>query len=267
MATQIGTHIIHTVKPGDTIYNLAIRYESDVDRIVRVNGIYPPFTDPFIIYPGQVLVIPRIAVDHTETLYVVQPGETINMLAQRFSSSAALIVGINPTVQNPDFIFPNQQLRIPAFTYEVEMSDSLYSISEKTGVSLNEIMLANSLRPSISVDLIYEGIKLIIPIPTSQNIIVFQPLPGTTVRDNSSIKGYARAFEANILYRLVDSDEVEVIEESFTTAEFAAPNYGRFNDTLSFQRAPTSSEGELQVYTRSAKDGSIQDLVQIKVNF
>ncbi|WP_416149818.1 LysM peptidoglycan-binding domain-containing protein [Salipaludibacillus sp. HK11] len=267
MAFQWGTHIIHTVQPGDTIYSLAVRYESDVNRIVQANGIYPPFTDPFVIFPGQVLVIPRMYVDPLETLYVIQPGDTLGALAQRFSSEATLLAGTNSNIQNPNIILPNQQIRIPAFTYDVESGDSIASISQQTGVPIEYILAANSFRPSISPDLIYEGIKLIIPIPVSENIVVYQPVPGMMVHDNTMIKGYARAFEANVLYRLIDDNEVEVMEETFTTAEFAGPNYGRFQDTISFDREPTASTGELQVYTRSAKDGSIQDLVQINVSF
>jgi len=267
MPIQMGTHIIHTVQPGDTVYSIAVRYESDVNAIVQANGIYPPFTDLYVIFQGQVLVIPRMFVDPTETLYVVQPGDSLMFIAERFSSNPQLIAGTNANIQNPNIIFPNQQIRIPTFTYDVESGDSFASISQQTGVPIESILAANSFRPSISPDLIYEGIKLIIPTPVSENIVVYQPLPGMTIRDNATIKGYARAFEANVLYRLIDANEVEVMEETFTTAEFAGPNYGRFRDTISFDREPTDPAGELQVYTRSAVDGTIQDLVQINVSF
>ncbi|MGJ9381945.1 LysM peptidoglycan-binding domain-containing protein [Salipaludibacillus sp. CF4.18] len=268
MAIQYGTHIIHTVQPGDTVYSLAVRYESDVDAISQANGLYPPFTDPFVIYTGQVLVIPRQLVDPTETFYVAQPGDNLILLAQRFSTHWELLAGINPTVQNPNIIFPNQQLRVPVFAYDVELNDTLNSISQVTGVPIEEILLANSSRPAISQDLIYEGIKVLIPIPSSQNIVVVQPFPGSIVRDNSIIEGFARAFEANVLYRLVDDNNTEVIEETFTTAEYAGPNYGRFRESVTFDTEPTSEEeGTLQVFTRSARDGSIQDLVEIRVRF
>ncbi|SER40838.1 LysM peptidoglycan-binding domain-containing protein [Salipaludibacillus aurantiacus] len=267
MAIQRGTHIIHTVKPGDTVYSLAVRYESDIDAIARVNGIYPPFTDPFVIFPGQVLVIPRLTVDPTETFYVIQPGDNLTRVADRFSSPVPVLAGTNPTIQNPDFVFPNQQIRVPVFIYDVEAGDSLFSISQKTGVPTGQILNANMFRPAISPDLIFEGIKLIIPILVSQNIFVTEPLPGSTIQNNSRIEGYARAFEANVLYRVVDTNNMEVASESFTTADFAGPNFGKFRDTITFNNPPSAQEGELQVYTRSAEDGSIQDLVQIKVNF
>lgn len=267
MTMQSGTHIIHTVQPGDTVYRLAVRYESNVDRISQANGLYPPYTDINVIYPNQILVIPRLFIDPTETLYVIQPGDNLTMLSQRFSANWELLAGINRTIQNPHILFPNQQILIPAFTYDVELNDTLYSISQQTGVSVEEILLANTSRPSVSEDLIYENIKIIIPTPSSRNIAVLQPLPGMIVSDNSILEGFARSFEANVLYRLIDQNEVEVIQETFTTAFYAAPNFGRFIESMSFNTVPTASEGKLQVFTRSARDGSIQDLVQIKVYF
>ncbi len=267
MAIQMGTHIIHTVQPGDTVYRLAVRYESDADRISQANGLYPPFTDLNVIYPGQILVIPRQYIDPTETLYVIQPGDSLTKLSQRFSANRELLAGINRTIQNPNYLFPNQQIQIPAFTYDVELNDTLYSISQQTGVLVEEILLANTSRPSVSGDVIFENIKIIIPIPSSRNIAVLQPLPGMIVLDNSILEGFARSFEANVLYRLIDQNEIEVIQETFTTALYAAPNFGRFMASMSFDTNPTASEGKLQVFTRSARDGSIQDLVQIKVFF
>ena len=47
-----------------------------------------------------------------------------------------------------------------------------------------------------------------------------------------------------------------------------APEYGgSLFRTLPFDRTPTSSTGELWVYTKKHKDGSIQDLVKTKVFF
>lgn len=267
MPIQRGTHIIHHVQPGDTVYSLAVRFESDVNAISRANALYPPYTDPFVIFPGQVLVIPRQYIGPTETLYVIQPGDSLGLLSQRFSTDFEILAGINPTVQNPNIIFPNQQLLIPVFVFDVKSSDSLYSISQQTGVSVEAILLANNYRNSVSPDLIYEGIKLLIPFPSTKNIAVLQPIPGSVVRENTIIKGFARAFEANVLYRLIDANDTKVIEETITTAEYAAPNYSRFKDRMLFDTYPTAEVGKLQVYTRSAMDGSIQDLVEIKVFF
>ncbi|MFC0561337.1 LysM peptidoglycan-binding domain-containing protein [Halalkalibacter alkalisediminis] len=267
MAIMFGTHILHTVQPGDTVYSLSVQYGSTVDAITLANVLYPPFVDPYVIYPNQILVIPKVISNETVTLYVIQAGDTVGTISQRFSAYPELLVGINKTIQNPNFIFPKQQIQIPAVIYEVETGDSLVSISERTGIALPDILQANQDRPTLSPDVLYSGMRLIIPLQMSENMVVTQPFPGTVIRDNQVISGYARAFEANVLYRVVDDNDVIITNETFTTAEFGAPSYSRFRDSISFDRAPTTNAGVLQVYTRSAMDGSVQDLVQTRVLF
>nr|WP_268873106.1 LysM peptidoglycan-binding domain-containing protein [Halalkalibacter krulwichiae] len=71
---MFGTHILHTVEPGDTVYRLAGRYDSTVAAITRANALYPPFVEPYQMYPNQVLIIPKTISGETVTLYVVQRG-------------------------------------------------------------------------------------------------------------------------------------------------------------------------------------------------
>ncbi|WP_227939583.1 LysM peptidoglycan-binding domain-containing protein [Alkalihalobacillus deserti] len=267
MSVMFGTHILHTVQPGDTVYSLSVQYESTVDAIALANALYPPFVDPYVIYPNQILVIPKVISNETVTLYVIQPGDTVGLISQRFSAYPELLAGINKTIHNPNFIFPNQQIQIPAVIYEVDTGDSLASISARTGIDISTIIQANDQRPTLSPDVLLAGMRLIIPLPMSENIVVTQPFPGFVIRDNQVIAGYARAFEANVLYRVVDDNGVVVTNETFTTAESGAPSYGRFRDSIPFDTPPTTNAGVLQVYTRSAKDGSVQDLVETRVLF
>lgn len=267
MPIMFGTHILHTVKPGDTVYSLATQYESTIESIARANTLYPPFVDPYVIFPNQILVIPKMISGETVTLYVIQQGDTVGAISQRYSVYPELLVGINQTIHNPNFIFQNQQIEIPSVIYEVESGDTLTSISERMGIAIPAIIQANDRRPYLSPDVLFPGMRLIIPLPMSENIVVTQPFPGSVIRDNHVISGYARAFEATVLYRVVDDNEVVVTNETFTTADYSGPLYGRFRDGILFDRQPTTAGGVLQVYTRSAKDGSVQDLVQVRVWF
>lgn len=45
--------IIHTVKPGEALYNIALRYSTSINNLIRFNYLTPPY----IIYPGQQLVV------------------------------------------------------------------------------------------------------------------------------------------------------------------------------------------------------------------
>ena len=45
--------IIYTVKPGDTLYTIAVRYGTSVDNLIKYNYLL----SPYIIYPGHQLVV------------------------------------------------------------------------------------------------------------------------------------------------------------------------------------------------------------------
>jgi LysM repeat protein len=247
------------------VYSIAQRFQSSIEEIMRVNHLFPPVTDPGLIFPGDVLVVPNLF-KAGKVSYIVKPGDSIGLIAFRFSTFTDLVSGIN-NIENPNFIYPNQPLNVPAFIYEVQTGDTLYTISRKFGISFLSLSRANHGRPGFQEDVIWPGFHLILPMPTSRNIVVWTPLPGTRVGTGQRIEGQARAFEANVLHQLRDANWVIVSNERFTTADIGAPAYGNFISTLPFDRSPSSNTGELWVYTRSAKDGSIQDLVKTTVYF
>lgn len=45
--------IIYTVKPGDSLYRIAMRYGTFVSNLIMYNYLAPPY----FIYPGQQLVV------------------------------------------------------------------------------------------------------------------------------------------------------------------------------------------------------------------
>lgn len=45
--------ILYTVRPGDTLYTIARRYNTFVDNLVRFNYLNPPY----VVYPGQQLIV------------------------------------------------------------------------------------------------------------------------------------------------------------------------------------------------------------------
>lgn len=81
---QGGTY---TVQPGDSLSLIGLQFGIPWQLIAEANNILPP---DYVIVPGQVLVIPAIAVptDGAE-FHVVQSGDTITGIAQEF--------GVDPT--------------------------------------------------------------------------------------------------------------------------------------------------------------------------
>lgn len=45
--------------------------------------------------------------------YIVQPGDTLYLIAQRFNTTVDAIVALNPQITNPNLIFPGQRITIP----------------------------------------------------------------------------------------------------------------------------------------------------------
>jgi LysM repeat protein len=260
-----GTSLIYTVKQGDTLFSIASSIGGTVPLLVESNAIYPPVTDPYLIYPGQVLVISMPG--NRQVNHIVSAGETLNELAGRYQTTIDLLQGINNQIMNPNQIYQNQVLQVPALIYLVEQGDSLNKIAKRFGISLSALLEANRHRPGISPDVIYPGYQLIVPLPTSSNIVVLQPLPGTRIQDGQSLEGFARAFEGTILYRIVDLNNQIVSGEKPIQTTAGAPAYGSFSTSITLDQQPTTQSGELWVYTRSPRDGSMQDLVQLPVLF
>lgn len=256
---------IYTVRRGDTLFRIARRFGSSVRAIEQANRLIPPVTDRGLIFPGNVLVVPSLSASG-KVFYVVKSGDTVSGIASRFSTFTDLVSGVNK-LANPNLIFPDQQLLVPAFIYVIQSGDTLSAISRRFGISLSNIIKANQGRPGFGIDLIWQNFHLILPLPTSSNIVVWTPLPGTKVVNGQRVEGQGRAFEAVLNHELRDANGVIVSNERFTLADAGGPEYGNFISTLPFDRTPTASTGELHVFTRSANDGSIQDLVKIKVIF
>lgn len=89
-------------------------------------------------------------------LYRIQPGETLATIAQRFGVSVSAILAANPQIVNPNQIFVNQLICIPVGApppptppcpdgrlYTVQPGDTLFSIAQRFGVSVAEILAAN----------------------------------------------------------------------------------------------------------------------------
>ena len=95
--------------------------------------------------------------------HVVQPGDTLGGIAERFGVSLGALEAANPQITNPDLIFPGQLIRIPAnvVTYVIQPGDILGGIADRFGVSLGALEAAN---PQITnPDLINPGQVIKIP--------------------------------------------------------------------------------------------------------
>jgi TolB protein len=149
--------LFYTVRPGDTLYKIARRWELPLETLIAANNL----TSPNSIYVGQQLSVPP-GVD----VIRVKPGDTVYQISQNFGVPASVIIQANE-LQPPYVIQAGQLLKVlPGVPYYVvQPGDTLYQIASRfnviTGARSNFelIMKVNNLS---STD-ISPGMQLMIP--------------------------------------------------------------------------------------------------------
>lgn len=163
MLAEQGIYFIYTVKPNDTLYGIATKLESTIEVIEQLNALYPPFTDPGLIFWGQELIVPKRDGEATLALYFVNPGDTLNLIASKFSVDVRRMINLNPQLTNPDEIMVNQLIVMPLRVHIVEEGESLWRIAKQYAVPIQAIIQANQRRQSFSNDVIFTGFGILIP--------------------------------------------------------------------------------------------------------
>lgn len=78
--------------------------------------------------------------------HVVSLGETLWSIAKKYGIELAKLIANNPQLSNPNFILPGQIINIPSTgdsTYTVKIGDSLWTIANKHGIKLDDLIKAN----------------------------------------------------------------------------------------------------------------------------
>lgn len=141
--------MIYTVKKGDTLYQIAKRFDTTTGMIARYNGL----VEPDLIYPGQMLRIPVSEIPCKDkpfppfVTHIVKKGDTLASIAQMHGSGIEQIAMMN-NIPDPDKITEGQVLKIPVLCgseYTIKNGDTLYSVSQKTGMTVDEIAEKNNI--------------------------------------------------------------------------------------------------------------------------
>lgn len=171
-AVSASGKLVHVVKRGENLTQIARRYGSTVKAISAANGIH----NPNRIYAGQRLVIPTYGGGGYKAgggwWYCVRRGDTLSSIAWRHGTTVAALQRANG-IRNPNCIYAGQKLWIPAggtrgggctscggFWYTVRWGDTLSGIGWRYGVSPWAISAANHLP---NANRIYAGQRLWIP--------------------------------------------------------------------------------------------------------
>lgn len=101
--------MLYFVRRNDTLGKIAARFGTTVQSIMNANMI----CNPALIFIGQLLIIPERNLELPKSgagpYYVVQPGDTLNCIAQQTGISLQTLIAIND-IQNPDILYVGREL-------------------------------------------------------------------------------------------------------------------------------------------------------------
>lgn len=155
--------IYYTVKSGDTLSSIALRYGTTVSEISKLNNIQ----NVNLIYPGErLLVVKNSTIQGNEErctgkiIYTVKSGDTLSKIANKYGVTVSHIAEMN-NITNINLIYPGQKLRIMAsacsnsnttgnsntgVTYVVKKGDTLWGIARKFGVTVDYLANKNDIQ-------------------------------------------------------------------------------------------------------------------------
>ncbi|HET7397431.1 MAG TPA: LysM peptidoglycan-binding domain-containing protein [Intrasporangium sp.] len=176
------------VRPGDTVWQLAITHRTTPGEIVARNALPAGGS---LLQVGQHLLVPAPAPAGAPApapapapgsaatgSYTVRGGDTLSDIASRHGLGVAALASAN-AISNPRMIFPGQRLTIPGagapsapapapaspaapagLVHVVRGGDTMVGIADRYGVTLTKLLAANRLP---NPRMIYAGQRITIP--------------------------------------------------------------------------------------------------------
>ena len=159
----------YVVEKGDTLYSISKKFNTSPNVLIEINEL--PST---LLEIGQQLIIPK-DVESTgddedvieNNKYIVQKGDTLYSIANKFNISVGELKELNNLTSNLLSVgqilnvldnYDNKEDIMPNL-YVVQKGDTLWSIASRYNVSINDIRMVNNLNS----DILSIGQTLMIP--------------------------------------------------------------------------------------------------------
>jgi len=194
---------VYVVEKGDSAYNIAKKLGCSLEQLKKLN----PNIDLSNLNIGDRLILPnntKIASNiQTSNIYIVKSGDTASKIAYEYNIPLSELAKLNPqlnlsninigdriivpTIMAAQQNIVQKQISLNADTYTVEPKDTLIGISEKTGISIDNIKKFN---PNVDWSNLQIGEKIVLKEPkqnepVSQNTTIAAT---TNEQDNNYIK-------------------------------------------------------------------------------
>jgi membrane-bound lytic murein transglycosylase D len=160
-----GSDLVHRVSPGETLSEIAGKYEVSLREILAANDL----GSNSLIFPDQKIRIPggkAAAAGNSLVVYTVKSGDTISGIASRHDVSTEAVLASND-LSRTSRIYPGQELLVPVsggtgacggvLVHEVKSGESIYSIAKKYSMSCRDVLSLNELSADA---VIYPGQKI-----------------------------------------------------------------------------------------------------------
>jgi peptidoglycan endopeptidase LytF len=161
----------YTIKAGDTLFSLAIQFNTTVNAILALN----PGLDPNNLRVGQIICIPGappMQCPPGSFAYTIKAGDTLFSLAIQFNTTVNAILALNPGI-DPNNLRVGQIICIPgappmqcppgSFAYTIKAGDTLFSLAIQFNTTVNSILALN---PGLDPNNLRVGQIICIPGPT-----------------------------------------------------------------------------------------------------
>jgi lysozyme len=210
----------YSVETGDTIASIAAQFGVAPESIIERNGLAqasPLVVDQILIIPigAEVAFAPKASVSNiagnAEHSHIVQAGETLQVIAQRYGLSWQTLARAN-NIANPNLIYAGQALIVPASSepnvapivaptieatppvqhplprsdsrrrYQIHIvapGESINIVAERYKAVLDELLRINSFQVGTQI---YTGDLILIPgsLPTAPAFATPAPAAGAT---------------------------------------------------------------------------------------
>ncbi len=195
--------VAYTIRPGDTFFSLAQRFNTTVPALISAN----PNVNPNFLQVGQVICIPRQPIFPPcpeGNFYTIRSGDTLFAISRRFNVSLDDLLEANPGI-DPERLMIGQVICIPLAVpppecpantepYTIRAGDTFFSLARRFNITLEALIAAN---PDVNPDALLVGQVICIPRPGPP---VTCP-PGTrqyTIRAGDTLFALARRFGTTV---------------------------------------------------------------------
>ena len=185
------TSNIYTVERGDSLYSIAKKFNTTVDTLKKLNNLTSN-----TLQIGQYLKLPSSETPSLE--YIVQRGDTLYSVANKYNTTVNELKRLNNLTSNTLQIGqklivreePSEDLNVPVATYTVERGDSLYSIANRFGTTVDTLKKLNNLTNNLL------SIGQILKLPTTEDISTTEE--SYIVQSGDTLYSIARKFNTNV---------------------------------------------------------------------